>query len=279
LRAAVLLVIPSMNKHWELVFYPEDFQHGEISPSDSLQLARGLNCLPSIIVALYLTEMMVSQRGPSNTASSLNSGAVFLQHNKNMNVPLLCHHWTTMLLFVWAYAGLNDIGNHPRSIPPFFLMTLYSSTEQGVFISMLLYRFNSRGFPRTVYFLAVFYVLTRIAISVGTILAWWAAKDSVFQEDNLHATAISIWLFFPIGNFVLNWTQYQSAVSQFGIAANMLKKQKIWRDDTQRGHLLMQVVFLFLIAFLLILPLLFRCLIASAKAAVVPLWKKSRRFS
>jgi hypothetical protein len=57
-----MLVIPSMNKHWELVFYPDSFQHGSIAPADALQLSRGLNCLPSLMAALYLTEMMVSQQ-------------------------------------------------------------------------------------------------------------------------------------------------------------------------------------------------------------------------
>jgi hypothetical protein len=159
-----------------------------------------------------------------------------------MNLPLLCHHWTTMLLFVWAFIGLSDVSNDPRVVATTFLMTLYSSTEQGVFISMLLYRFNNRGFPRFVYFSAAFYVITRAGISVGVIMAWWAAKDATFQADNLHPTMISLWLFVPIGNFVLNWTQYQSAVSQFGIAASMLKKQKIWLADTLRGHLLMKVL-------------------------------------
>ena len=72
-----------------------------------------------------------------------------------------------MLLFVWAFIGLSDVSNDPRVVATTFLMTLYSSTEQGVFISMLLYRFNNRGFPRTVYFSAAFYVITRAGISVG----------------------------------------------------------------------------------------------------------------
>jgi hypothetical protein len=161
--------------------------------------------------------------------------------NKTMQLPLLCHHWITMLFLVWGLAAVSDLEGSPLCTRLVFLMTLYVSAEQCVFFSMLLYRFRSHGFPRTLFCSAIFYVVTRVAISVGILIAWWDVRSIIWDTENLQLSAISMWIFCPVGNLILNWTQTMSAISQFGIAANVLKKQLAWQENTTRGRILMEV--------------------------------------
>jgi hypothetical protein len=50
--------------------------------------------------------------------------------NKTMQLPLLCHHWITMLFLVWGLAAVSDLEGSPLCTRLVFLMTLYVSTEQ-----------------------------------------------------------------------------------------------------------------------------------------------------
>jgi hypothetical protein len=47
-----VLFVPSMNNYWELVFYPDRFRADRMLPADALHLARGLQSIPMLVVAL-----------------------------------------------------------------------------------------------------------------------------------------------------------------------------------------------------------------------------------
>eukprot|EP00657_Telonema_sp_P-1_P005203 TRINITY_DN22415_c0_g1_i1.p3 TRINITY_DN22415_c0_g1~~TRINITY_DN22415_c0_g1_i1.p3 ORF type:complete len:118 (+),score=26.32 TRINITY_DN22415_c0_g1_i1:552-905(+) len=75
---------------------------------------------------------------------------------------------------------------------------------------------------------AWYYLISRLAIMVGSLWTWWDAKDEVWDLPIRYPTIVyGLWLFVPFANIILNATQATTVRSLFGIARNVRRRLQV----------------------------------------------------
>jgi len=198
--AALLLL--SLLGFWELLFEPEAYL--DLSADQAYNLALGGNILICMFVTTYLLELAC---------------------DKHMRFGLVLHHWTVLGLMVLTLPALYKLGGDIYTFRACFALSLYMSTEQNVFIGMLMYH-RRLYWPRLYYLSAVCYTLSRLVVLVLSLWTWIAMYDSVATLPHHSGLVYSLWLVLLPVNLVLNFTQVHTVISLFGIARSVAKRAK-----------------------------------------------------
>lgn len=179
---------------FRLLVAPSSFHHPTAVQGDRFFI--GAQQTVNLFIATYVIEMCV---------------------DNNVRTGLVMHHWAVFLLCVWGTAALYALGYDILMTRTFFCLSLYISSEQNVFIEMLLYQ-QKIYMPRLFLCSAWYYLLTRIVIAVYCIICWLDMFDEVFHDDYNSWISYSMWAAVPIINLILNATQMTTVISLFGIA-------------------------------------------------------------
>lgn len=193
------LLLCSLLGFWELLFEPEAYKP---SAQQAYNIALGGNILMCCFITTYSLE---------------------LAFDKNIRFGLALHHWTAMGLTLLALPALYKLGGDIYTVRAFFALSLYMSTEQNVFIEMLMYH-RQIYWPRLYYLSAVYYTLTRLVITVLSLWTWRAMYDSVSTLPHQSGLVYTLWLVLIPANFVLNFTQAHTVMSLIGIARSVAKR-------------------------------------------------------
>lgn len=196
------LVVTSVTGYWTLLLMPSVYD--DITPQQGHNLAVGLQLLASTFVAMYGLE---------------------ISYDLKMRMGLTLHHLVSMFLVLWALPVCHLVDNHVKFIRASFVLTLYMSTEQGVFVEMLLY--HKRCYWAVAFTMnAWFYTVTRVAIAVASLWTWWEAKEVIFESGTHNNPLVyGLWIFVPFANLILNTTQATTVQSLFGIAASVRRRK------------------------------------------------------
>lgn len=200
LGTTAAFVLCSFLGFFELLFHPEKYSHP--SPDQTYNLGLGGNILMCCFVTTYSLE---------------------LAFDTNMRVGLALHHWTAIGLTLWAMPALYNLNGDTMTVRAFFALSLYMSTEQNVFIEMLMYH-RRIYWPRMYYASAVYYALTRGIITVLSLWAWWEMYGSISKIQHKSGLVYSLWLVLLPANFVLNFTQVHTIQSLLGLARSVAKR-------------------------------------------------------
>jgi len=200
LGTTAALLLCSLLGFWELLFEPEAYLHR--SADQAYNLTLGGNILMCCFVTTYSLE---------------------LAFDKHMRFGLALHHWTAIGLTLLALPALYKLNGDIYTVRAFFALSLYMSTEQNVFIEMLMYH-RQIYWPRLYYFSAVFYTLTRLVITVLSLWTWRAMYDSIATLPHQSGLVYTLWLVLLPANFVLNFTQAHTVMSLMGIARSVAKR-------------------------------------------------------
>eukprot|EP00656_Telonema_subtile_P013030 TRINITY_DN16601_c0_g1_i3.p2 TRINITY_DN16601_c0_g1~~TRINITY_DN16601_c0_g1_i3.p2 ORF type:complete len:355 (-),score=88.03 TRINITY_DN16601_c0_g1_i3:453-1517(-) len=135
-----------------------------------------------------------------------------------MRMGLALHHWTTIVLALWGILMAYCTHYNSKVLRCFFTLSLYMSTEQNVFIEMLMYHWPLNW--HVCYSISAwYYLLSRIAIMGASIWTWWDCKDAIWDHAVQKPFLVyGLWLFVPSANLILNATQLTTVQSLFGIA-------------------------------------------------------------
>jgi len=194
------LVLCSLLGFWKLLFQPETYS--DLSPGQAYNLALGGNIMMCCFTTTYSLEL------------------AFDQH---MRFGLALHHWTAIGLTLLATPALYNLRGDVYTVRAFFALSLYMSTEQNVFIEMLMYH-RQIYWPRVYYASAVYYALTRLVVTVLSLWTWRKMYDSISTIPHHSGLVYSLWLIFLPANMVLNFTQAHTVASMLGIARSVAKK-------------------------------------------------------
>jgi Ca2+-binding EF-hand superfamily protein len=200
LGTTAALVLCSFLGLFELLFQPEKYSHP--SPEQTYNLGLGGNILMCCFITTYSLE---------------------LAFDKNMRIGLALHHWTTIGLALWALPAAYSLSGDTMTFRAFFALSLYMSTEQNVFIEMLMYH-RRIYWPLMYYASAVYYALTRGIITVLNLWAWWEMYGSISKIQHKGGLVYSLWLVLLPANFLLNFTQLLTIQSLLGIARSVAKR-------------------------------------------------------
>jgi len=147
-----------------------------------------------------------------------------LYSDPEMRLGLKLHHWTAITLALWGLAAMHILHNSVMLARCFFVVSLYMSTEQNVFVEMLMYQ-RRIYLPKLFYLSAAYYFLTRAAIMIVSLRTWWETRDEVFGKSLADSWVVySLWLFIPLANAVLNASQLTTVQSLLGIAASVWER-------------------------------------------------------
>jgi len=196
LGTTFVLVIMSMKGFWGAVFVPSHYDPP--TPNQAYDFGVGCNVMLATFISMYMLE---------------------LAFDANMRFSLTLHHWVSIVLTLWAIPTIYYNGNSVYTIRALFVLSLYMSTEQNVFVEMLCYQLQMYSCPWLYYISACYYALTRPVIMVASMWTWWEMRVVVIQEEyDQRAFVFALWLFIPAANLILNATQVSTVVSLFGIA-------------------------------------------------------------
>jgi len=213
LGTTLALVLCSRLGFWELLFQPEKYLH--VSVDQAYNLALGLNILMCGLVTIYSLE---------------------LAFDKNMRIGLALHHWTAIGLTLLAIPAIYHLQGDARTIRAFFALSLYMSTEQNVFIELLMYH-RKIYWPRMYFASAVYYALTRLTITVLSLWTWWEMHYPVSNINHNSGLVYSLWLVLLPANFLLNFTQIHTVQSLLGLARSVAKRVAMDRSVQQQSSL------------------------------------------
>ena len=110
--------------------------------------------------------------------------------------------------------------------------TSHFKTEQNIFAQLLLYRIAPLWSWKFHLASAVFYVLTRLFITITFLYVWieWAMSDEIKNEFNgssqAHAPYIGFFFFMPIANILLNVAQFQTIKALFYVSMSVRDRVK-----------------------------------------------------
>jgi len=185
---------------WAMMFWPHDFDLP--TPEAAWRLATCISYGNLLVQVLFLIEMLA---------------------DPTLRLSLKVHHWTSIIVSLWAVLSLGLVHGNPMFGRCFFPVMCYMSTEQNVFATMLLYRAGIH-LPRLFYASAWFYLLSRVFLLVLSLWSWWEARFVVFDRSIVDSWIVySLWLAIPAINLVLNATQVLTVQSLFGLAAKVRK--------------------------------------------------------
>ena len=193
------VVWAASHRLFELLAFPDRFQN--LTPNDARILATGLSVVMGTIVGTYILEF------------------TFLQDD--MRFSLKAHHWSTIILCLMAPAAIYDTNYDHRAPRIVFILSLYMSTEQNVFLTMLAYRMGLVGgkLPPSIFKASAwFYVVTRIAICVLLFWAWVETTPLIWTRGRKAPLTYTIYFIVPLLNIVLNVAQVETASVLLGIA-------------------------------------------------------------
>merc|ERR1711957_7892 len=196
LGTTFVLVIMSLKGFWGIVFAPSHYDPP--TPSQAYDFGLGCNVMLATFISMYMLE---------------------LAFDANMRFGLTLHHWVSILLTLWAIPTIYYNGDSVYTIRAMFVLSLYMSTEQNVFVEMLCYHLQMFSCPPLYFISAWYYALSRPLIMVASMWTWWDMRVVVIQkEHDQRAFVFALWLFIPAANLILNATQASTVVSLFGIA-------------------------------------------------------------
>lgn len=197
----IALAVTSNYGYWELVFNPGKYEHPD--PERAHDLANGLQIMLCSFISTYIIEM---------------------SFDHNMRLGLTLHHWTTITLALWGVIMAYNTNYNTTVLRCFFTLSLYMSTEQNVFVEMLMYHWPL-NWPLAYSCSAWYYLLSRVAIMVGSLWTWWECRQAVWDDAVEKPFLVyGLWLFVPSANLILNATQLTTVQSLFGIAKAVRKR-------------------------------------------------------
>ncbi|SJL08431.1 uncharacterized protein ARMOST_11795 [Armillaria ostoyae] len=178
-----------------------------------------------LIASPTLGERYTSERvGEIRVAAMVISGLyVFeLAYRKQMRLPLLIHHFSALFSIIFLQVMLQ-VSMHIEIICAGLLWLFQATTEQSIFIGLLLYRLK---YPRrivepTLKFAAVQSFVCKTAFLVW-LLVWWGLKLAKYHKD--FDIAFSVILVLSCA--VLMATQVQGSHAVWAIARNMSRERQ-----------------------------------------------------
>merc|ERR1711957_517054 len=96
------------------------------TPSQAYDFGLGCNVMLATFISMYMLE---------------------LAFDANMRFGLTLHHWVSILLTLWAIPTIYYNGDSVYTIRAMFVLSLYMSTEQNVFVEMLCYQLQMFFLP------------------------------------------------------------------------------------------------------------------------------------
>ncbi|CAE8616864.1 unnamed protein product [Polarella glacialis] len=211
----VVIAVCSWAGFWDMLFNPSKY-----TIPDPQQINRMMASLETLYVLFLSTYLME------------------LAFDDEVRLGLALHHWTTIVLATWGMAAIYLAQYNTLTVRAFFAISLYMSTEQNVFVEMLLYH-RKVYIPCLYYASAWYYVLSRAAIMVLSMWTWWDMRHAAWTENVQNSwVCYSLWLFIPFANMILNFTQYTTVQSLFGIAARVAQRHGEARESMlEAGHI------------------------------------------
>jgi len=183
---------------WELILNPSKFEdRTQVSKDELYNLSVGVQLSFTIGLSMYAME---------------------IAFDKNMRFELIVHHILGITLGLSCLV-MFAVAGHDLMLARMFIATgFYLTTEQNVFVTMLMY-YRKVYLGKVFVLSAWYYLLTRMGFSLVVLWAWWGARDAVFSV-NRHNNVIvySLWLLYPTCNLMFNATQLLTVKSLFGIA-------------------------------------------------------------
>eukprot|EP00442_Polarella_glacialis_P036826 CAMPEP_0115113980 /NCGR_PEP_ID=MMETSP0227-20121206/41756_1 /TAXON_ID=89957 /ORGANISM="Polarella glacialis, Strain CCMP 1383" /LENGTH=381 /DNA_ID=CAMNT_0002514237 /DNA_START=60 /DNA_END=1205 /DNA_ORIENTATION=+ len=197
----VVLAVCSWAGFWDMLFNPSGYTNPD--PQQIHRMMASLEMLYVLFLSTYLME---------------------LAFDDEVRLGLVLHHWTTIILATWGMAAIYLAQYNNLTVRAFFAISLYMSTEQNVFVEMLLYH-RKVYIPCLYYASAWYYVLSRAAIMVLSMWTWWDMRHAAWTDNVQNSwVCYGLWLFIPFANVILNFTQYTTVQSLFGIAARVAQR-------------------------------------------------------
>ncbi|KAK0213526.1 hypothetical protein IW262DRAFT_1516803 [Armillaria fumosa] len=143
-----------------------------------------------------------------------------LAYRKQMRRPLLIHHFSALFSIIFLQVMLQ-VSMHIEIICAGLLWLFQATTEQSIFVGLLLYRlkYPKRIVEPVLKFAAVQSFICKMGFLVW-LLVWWGVKLAKYHKD--FDTAFSVILVLSCA--VLMTTQIQGSYAVWAIARNMSRE-------------------------------------------------------
>lgn len=161
--------------NWELLFYPDKFEEKILSEDVVYDLAVSQRLQLVIFVVGYILEMATTT---------------------NMRASLQLHHWVPIGLTMWVEIVLPETNYDPLVTRASFALNLFMSTEQCVFITMLMYRAKWFRYPSLYCASTWFYVSTRAFVTIVSIWSVHVPMKKYLVDQPISYTPYLALIFF-----------------------------------------------------------------------------------
>eukprot|EP00041_Stephanoeca_diplocostata_P012129 m.202339 g.202339 ORF g.202339 m.202339 type:complete len:495 (+) comp18825_c0_seq1:116-1600(+) len=218
LTTTALLLMTSIiggGLNWDLLVHPDKFDGNVLSADQVYDLAVSQRLQLVIFVTGYVLEMATT---------------------KNMRASLQLHHWLPIGLTMWVEIILPETNYDPLVTRASFALSLFMSTEQCVFITMLMYRGKWFRYPILYGASAWFYVATRVFVTIVSIWSIHIPMMKYFVDHPISYTPfLAMILFGYPAIIVLNVVQFQTVQALFAIHKKVVRNRRWQASSVQKG--------------------------------------------